>query len=456
MVSQIFPLDDAYINYLRDESRLTGHAESISFPTSEQELLEQLAELRASGVPITIQGGQSGIAGGAVAKGGHILNLSRMNHLLDIQWAPDGSALVRAEAGMTMLELRQAAAAFSGRRRIFWPPEPTSLTATIGGAAATGAKGILAGFGTETYIEAARMVKEDGTVLSLAHGDGLLEQTLGAEGLPGVFTELTLRLLPEEPEIWGICVFFEGFDDLCSFVEQISQCPPGELAVAEYLDATVLRLADGNRKTMVRLKSLPPFPAVGGVVYMELHGTEEAVMSVADRLLEKAVACGCDDQQIWAVSGMSEVERLRELRVSVQELIGMHFDCLSAELPRLVTDMSFPRDDFRKTVLRYHGDAEQAGLTCCVYGHILQKHLTACLLPETPEAHENSVGLLRRWAEISVKQGGETVRSYGIGILTKQLLRDWLPDRRLRQCRQIVELLAPDRSWNRSAVLDIP
>ena len=453
MANHILPLDDAYIAYLRDESRLTGTADSISFPTDEAELLEQLSALREAGTPVTIQGGQTGIAGGAVAQGGHILNLSRMNKVLDISWDTDGTALLRAEPGLTMMELRQAAAAFSGRRRVYWPPEPTSLTATVGGAAATLAKGILSGSGENTYIEAVRLVAEDGTVHALKHGDGLLEQVLGAEGLPGVFSEVTLRLIPEASEVWGICVFFESFDPLCGFVEALCENKPAELAVAEYMDAALLKLADQRRATMVRLKALPNFPAAGGAVYLELHGTEEAVMASADQVLEHAILAGCEDSQIWAVSGASEVERLRELRIAAQELVGMHYDGLAAGLPRLVADMTFPRHSFRDTAALYQEDAAEAGIGCCVYGHILTNHLTASLLPEDAAQHAWAVAMLRRWAKMALDQGGETAGSYGIGSLKRQLLEGLLPEEKLERCRRITEQLAPQRTWNRAAVL---
>lgn len=453
MSNHILPLDDAYTAYLRDESRLTGKAQSISFPTDEASVLEQLEALRQAGTPVTIQGGQTGISGGAVAQGGHILNLSRMNKVLDISWDADGTALLRAQPGLTMMEMRQAAAAFSGRRRVFWPPEPTSLTATVGGAAATLAKGILSGTGEETYIQSLRLVTEDGAVRTLTQGDGLLEQVLGTEGLPGVFTEVTLRLIPEAAEIWGICVFFEDFDPLCGFVDSLCQDKPQELAVAEYMDASLLKLADSRRSTMVRLKALPEFPATGGAVYLELHGDEASVMAAADKVLELAILSGCEDSQIWAVSGASEVERLRELRIAAQELVGMHYDGLEAGLPRLVTDMTFPQESFRDTAARYRDDPAELDIGCCVYGHILNNHLTASLLPQDAAQHAWAVAMLRRWAGISLSQGGQTAGSYGIGSLQRQLLEGLLPQEKLERCRRVTQELSPNRTFNRSAVL---
>ena len=151
--------------------------------------------------------------------------------------------------------------------------------------------------------------------------------------------------------------------------------------------------------------------------------------------------------------GDSEVERLRELRIAAQELVGMHYDGLAAGLPRLVADMTFPRHSFRDTAALYQEDAAEAGIGCCVYGHILTNHLTASLLPEDAAQHAWAVAMLRRWAKIALDQGGETAGAYGIGSLKRQLLEGLLPEEKLERCRRVTEQLAPQRTWNRAAVL---
>lgn len=77
----IKPMTAEYEAYLRDESRSTGDAQSISFPRDEQEIREVLASLAAASehVPVTVQGARTGLAAGAVPAGGHIMNLSRAN-----------------------------------------------------------------------------------------------------------------------------------------------------------------------------------------------------------------------------------------------------------------------------------------------------------------------------------------------------------------------------------------
>ena len=58
-MQNIFPMDGQYEEYLTDESKYSGFAESISFPKSEQEIEEVLEVLREEQIPVTVQGGKT-------------------------------------------------------------------------------------------------------------------------------------------------------------------------------------------------------------------------------------------------------------------------------------------------------------------------------------------------------------------------------------------------------------
>src|SRR5690554_4368151 len=68
-----------YGEYLRDESRQVGRAESIVFPKTEAEIINSVKEMSRKNIPITSQGARTGLAASAVPYGGHIINLSKMN-----------------------------------------------------------------------------------------------------------------------------------------------------------------------------------------------------------------------------------------------------------------------------------------------------------------------------------------------------------------------------------------
>lgn len=78
-------MTDAYTDYLFDESRVVGHAEYIAFPQTEEELVTVVRYCDAHNLPLTAQGGLTGLTGGASPDGGLILNLSKMNRILGLR-----------------------------------------------------------------------------------------------------------------------------------------------------------------------------------------------------------------------------------------------------------------------------------------------------------------------------------------------------------------------------------
>jgi D-lactate dehydrogenase (cytochrome) len=84
-MAQIFACGSDYDDYLRDESRSVGFADSIAFPESEQDVRDIMAQLYEQGIPVTVQGARSGLAAGAVPHGGCVLNTSRMKRVLGLR-----------------------------------------------------------------------------------------------------------------------------------------------------------------------------------------------------------------------------------------------------------------------------------------------------------------------------------------------------------------------------------
>lgn len=107
MSATIKPFTDEFEEYGRDESRASGEASSISFPTTEDEVRAILETLHAERVPVTVQGARTGLAAGAVPHGGHILNTSRMNRYLGLRRDEQGQFLLRVEPGVVLSELRK-------------------------------------------------------------------------------------------------------------------------------------------------------------------------------------------------------------------------------------------------------------------------------------------------------------------------------------------------------------
>ena len=168
-------VEGQYPDYLRDESRRRGRADLISFATSEEDIRQVLLSRHA----ITTQGARTGITGGAVPDGGHILNLSRMTGITGMRLdSGRNEAFISVQPGLALVELRKilqtcefdsgnwspesllALEQFRQAPSYFFPPDPTETSASIGGMVACNASGACTfRYGaTRAYIEAMRVM----------------------------------------------------------------------------------------------------------------------------------------------------------------------------------------------------------------------------------------------------------------------------------------------------------
>lgn len=252
MAATIYQMEEKYEEYLIDESKYKGHADSISFPESEDEILAILEEMKEEQIPVTIQGAKTGITGAGVPMGGHILNLSHMNQVIEHSIEADGTGRITVEPGINLIELRKEITARFRKEQLFWPPDPTETSASIGGIVASGAQGIshmLYGE-TENYIESIRLVDGSGNVRDISRGQkeeilpgetmDALNMVLGKEGITGIITRITLKVIPKPEAIWGIVFFFEEKEGAAGFVDMLrSELPEAEdakIAAVEYMD----------------------------------------------------------------------------------------------------------------------------------------------------------------------------------------------------------------------------
>ena len=193
----ILPLSAEYEAYLRDESRSSGTADSISFPRDEEEIRSVLQALRAAApqggvlAPVTVQGARTGLAAGAVPAGGHVMNLARANRYLGLRQDDAGTYYLRAQPGVILSELRRHLAnktlpvdgwdaeSLAALERLyagpeqFFPTDPTEASACLGGMAACNASGARSyRYGPmRGHVSALRVVLADGDVIAVRRGE---------------------------------------------------------------------------------------------------------------------------------------------------------------------------------------------------------------------------------------------------------------------------------------------
>jgi len=273
--------------------------------TSDVSKLLQFASRKK--IPVTARGGGFGYVGGCVpARGGIALSLMRMNRVKEISFV-DGVAVV--EPGVFTADLKAAVRA----QKLFYPPDPASMKdCTIGGNVATNAGGprCLKYGVTRNYVIGLEVVLANGDVLRTGGrvhknktGFDLIGLFVGSEGMVGVVTEVTLRLLPLPPGRATLSAAFATAAQAAEAVQAIfaGGFLPSSLEIADHFTLEAARRDLG--KTIV--------PKGNAHLLVDLDGQEESVRSESAairNLLEKRkpntleIAIGeADCEKLWAL-----------------------------------------------------------------------------------------------------------------------------------------------------------
>jgi glycolate oxidase len=186
--------------YAGDKWFAAAMPDAVALPTDTAAVAEILRFASKNSIPVTPRGAGYGYVGGCVPiRGGIVLSLERLNRIKEIN--PDDFVAV-VQPGVKTAEL-QAAVEKAGR---FYPPDPASRAdSSIGGNIATNAGGprCLKYGVTREYVLGIEAVLPDGMVVRLGGrthknktGFDLTKLFVGSEGMLGIVTEATLKLLP--------------------------------------------------------------------------------------------------------------------------------------------------------------------------------------------------------------------------------------------------------------------
>lgn len=386
-----------YEEYLRDESRLIGQGESISFPTSLGELEELTAAFWRKGQPMTVQGARTGVSGSAVPCGGHVLSMEKMNTILGL--ANFGSEFtMEVEPGVRLAQINEAIATgifitdkwtneskavmkrFKKAGRQVFPPDPTEANATIGGMFACNAQGInVYRYGnTGSHVRELDVLLVSGehwklprnqyifdrygcplpggrrietgplpdgslryrTGLGAYEGMDLVDLFAGSEGMLGIVTRLVLQLRQEALERWGVLFFFDHLENAVKFVRQTIalewKLPGANISAIELFHQNSLHLIQEYKSKVTRLQEIPDLPPdAQGAIYIEMEGDSSQLLEEAlMTLLEAFVGCGGREDDTWAATG-GEIEKFKLLCHAATESVNARIDEIRLNQPTI-------------------------------------------------------------------------------------------------------------------------
>ncbi|AIL32469.1 FAD-binding oxidoreductase [Basilea psittacipulmonis] len=204
IVGQPYVLDEANMEkYLLDwRGRISGRAIAVVLPGNKQELIQVVNYCQEKNIPITTQGGNTGLCGGSIPdQSGQsiVIVTQRMNRIVDIDVINE---TITVEAGCTLKDVQDAAKTVS---KLFPLSLASEGSCTIGGNIATNAGGTqVLRYGTmRDLVLGLEAVMPDGSLYEGLKGlrkdntgYSLNNLLIGSEGTLGIVTAATLKLFP--------------------------------------------------------------------------------------------------------------------------------------------------------------------------------------------------------------------------------------------------------------------
>jgi len=381
-------------------------------PTTNKQVSQLLRFANERKIPVTPRGAGYGYVGGCVPQlGGIALSMAGMNRIKEIAVA-DGVAVV--EPGVITAHIQEAVKA----HRLFYPPDPASLkNSSIGGNIATNAGGprCLKYGVTRHYVLGLEVVLANGSIVRVGGrthknktGFDLVGLFVGSEGMLGVVTEVTLRLLPLPPARGSISASFRSIEDAAAAVQQV---------LAYGFLPSALEIADRFTLEAARHHLLHRIIPEGEAhLLIDLDGQENSVRSEIDALSSLVGSLGA--LTLEAALGEEACEKLWDLRREFSESLK------ATGLTKLNQDVTVPRGKLVDLVRFAAGLQEKYGFPVACFGHAGDGNIHVNVMVANPtEATEKMDQALDDLFEYVIAANGAITGEHGIGLAKKR----WWP-----------------------------
>jgi glycolate oxidase len=377
----------------------------VALPENEAQVRHVLRTCHGARVPVVARGAGTGLSGGALPHSrGVTLGLSKMKSILALDPL---ARTARVQPGVRNLAISEAAA----RHGLYYAPDPSSqIACSIGGNVAENSGGVhCLKYGLTVHnVLALRLVTIEGEVLELggegldAAGLDLLALAIGSEGLLGVVTEITVKLLPR-PQLARVVL--AAFDSLEKAGEAVANVIGAGIIPAglEMMD----RLATGAVEQFVHAGY--PLDAEA-ILLCESDGTPEEVAEEIERMTEVMRASGATEIRL----SRDEAERLRfwSGRKSAFPAVGRlmpDYFCM---------DGTIPKRQLGRVLRGIEKLSEEFGLKCPNVFHAGDGNLHPLIMfdANVPGQQEQASRFGARILELCVEAGGTITGEHGVGI----------------------------------------
>ncbi len=418
--------------YSYDATRIKMLPSVVVIPETQEEVQKVVKICYENGIPVTPRGAGSGYTGGALpVKGGVLVSFERMDKILEID---EENSIARVQPGVVTYKLQQEVE----KRGLFYPPDPASYKfCTLGGNVAENAGGprcVKYGV-TREYVMELNTVVHTGEIIHTGRptlkdvaGYDITRLLIGSEGTLGLFTEITLKLIPKPKAAKTAKAIFKDIAAVGKTVKDIFKAGISPSAL-EFMDNLAINAVEDFGHF-----GLPRDAEV--LLLIEVDGHPKAV---DEEILEVARICELNGAKVEIAKTPQEAAKLWEARRALSPAV--------AKLGRtkINEDIVFPRSYLPEALPRLREIGRKYNLKMVNFGHIGDGNVHANFMINglDPDEVERTEKAVEEVFNLALEYGGSITGEHGVGITKAPFMRKQFKPQELDIMRKIKRVFDP-------------
>lgn len=412
--------------------------EAVVFPESTDQMVAILKLANEYLFPVTARGGGVGYTGGAVpVDGGIVIGTDRMKNIVEINV---DDLYITCQPGLTTYEVQQAVA----EKGLMFAPDPASYKDSfIGGNIAENAGGMRTPkygvtkhhvLGMEVVTATGEVIRTGGRTVKNVVGFDLTGLMCGSEGMLGIITEATLKLLPMPEATSTVRANFHSMEGACKVLTKFT--PEGLLPMAmEVIDkfcvaAVEEKFAFGLSKE------------AEAILLVAVDGSKEEVAKNALTIERIIIENGGFD--VIRARTKDEEDKLWDVRRAISPSL-MKYGTL-----KINEDVVVPRSKVPELVAKIEQIGKMHDTFVANFGHAGDGniHVNFVVDRDDPEAIARARECVAETFQLSVDLGGTISGEHGIGYVKSQYLHYAIDKPTLEVMKGIKKVFDPNGILN--------
>ncbi len=417
--------------------------QAVVRPATAEQISRVLRLANDAGIPVTARGNGTGLSGACIpSRGGIVLSLERMNHILEID-TENHVAVV--EPGVTLAELDEA----TREHGLIYPIFPGESSATLGGNVATNAGGMRAVkygvtrhhvLGLEAVLADGQLIQTGGKLVKVSTGYDLTQLLIGSEGTLAVVTKIILKLLPRPQQRSTLLAAFASVDKVTQAVPKLVATGVGPLMV-EYIDkismAGILRHQGIELGTAAEVQE----QALAYLLMIVEGRSTERVDEDTEELGQLCLDLGALEVFLMPPAAASQLIEGRERSFWVGKEIGLND----------IIDVVVPRAEISHYMEKASAIAAKHSTLITGCGHAGDGNLHLGVFQPDPELRST---IVKELLAAGLEVGGEISAEHGVGAAKKDYFLEFEDPDKVALLKRIKHAFDPKGILNPGTLYD--